>query len=118
MPKGMKKGGGNFSRAGFIQKDEDGNLLLCPFCKSTHIIKAGTDGSILQGRPQRYKCKSCNKKSCNPIVSTVFELESIHSEAEFTTEELIEQRLEVFKRRERRENQEEFLDKHEFISIK
>ncbi len=104
------KGGGNFSKAGFIQKDDEGNILLCPHCKSTHLIKSGTDGSILAGRPQRYKCKSCGRKSCNPIVSTQFELDSIHSESEFTTEELIEKRLEVFKRRERRENNEEFLD--------
>ena len=96
------KGGGNFSKAGFIQKDDEGNILLCPHCKSTHLIKSGTDGSILAGRPQRYKCKSCGRKSCNPIVSTQFELDSIHSESEFTNEELIEKRLEVFKRRERR----------------
>ena len=106
----IKDNGGNFSKAGFIQKDDEGNLLLCSSCKSTHIIKAGTDGKASDGRPQRYKCKSCGKKTTNPIVSTKFELASIHSEAEFTTEELIQQRLEVFKRRERRENNEEFLD--------
>ena len=27
------KGGGNFSKAGFIQKDDEGNILLCPHCK-------------------------------------------------------------------------------------
>jgi len=111
LPNGIQgKGGGNFSKSGFIQKDDEGNILLCPYCKSTHLIRNGTDGKISEGRPQRYKCKSCNKKSCNPIVSTSFELGSVHSEAEWTTEELIQQRLEVFKRRERRENNEEFLD--------
>lgn len=110
MSDNIKGKGGNFSKAGFIQKDDKGNLLLCPQCKSTHIIKSGTDGRFSEGRPQRYKCKSCGKKSVNPIISTQFELGSIHSESEFSTEELIQQRLEVFKRRERRENNEEFLD--------
>ena len=101
-------GGGNFSKAGFLQRDDEGNILLCPHCKSTHLIKAGTDGKFGQGRPQRYKCKACGKKSVNPIVSSPYEKDSIHSEDEFTTDELIEQRLEVFKRRERKENQEQF----------
>lgn len=102
------KGGGNFSNTGFLQRDECGNILLCPYCKSTHLIRAGTDGGI--GSPQRYKCKSCGKKTVNPIVSKEYEIDSIHSEAEFSTEELIQQRLEVFKRREKREKDEDFLD--------
>ena len=107
------KGGGNFSKAGFIQKDNDGNILLCSFCKSTHIIRNGTDRetNATSSRPQRYKCKNCGKKTVHPLVAkTDFEVQSKHGEAEFSTEELINLRVDVFRRRERRENNEEFLD--------
>ena len=37
-------GGGNFSKVGKIQRDEKGNVLTCPSCGSTHLIRNGTDG--------------------------------------------------------------------------
>ena len=46
MRKGQSgEGGGNFSNLKKIQRDDFGNVLLCPHCHSTHLIRAGNDGS-------------------------------------------------------------------------
>ncbi len=48
--------GGNYGRIGVIQKNENGDMLVCPHCESSHIIKAGTDGTEHQRK--RFKCKT------------------------------------------------------------
>ncbi len=46
--------GGNLSRVGIIQRDDDGNALRCPHCKSEHLIKNGHDGT--ERKVRRWKC--------------------------------------------------------------
>jgi DNA-directed RNA polymerase subunit RPC12/RpoP len=60
--------GGNLSRIGKLQRDSEGNVLQCPHCGSTHLIKAGHDGTT-KNAPQRYRCKDCNKKTVNPLIA-------------------------------------------------
>ena len=60
--------GGNYSRIGVIQRNEDGDMLVCPSCGSSHIIKAGTDGT--QHQRKRFRCKTCGKKTQNPKIQT------------------------------------------------
>ena len=99
--------GGNYSRIGVIQRNEDGDMLVCPSCGSSHIIKAGTDGT--QHQRKRFKCKTCGKKTQNPKVVKNYELQEM-SETDWSTEELIEQRTEVFKRKDARERKDEFIN--------
>jgi hypothetical protein len=101
--------GGNFSQVGKIQTDDFGNILQCPYCYSTHLIKCGNDGKT-KNSPQRFKCKACGKKTVNPKVSKQYEVENPFEEQEYTTEELIDKRIEVFKRREKKELNEDFLN--------
>jgi hypothetical protein len=103
----INNNGGNYSRVGIIQRDEDGNALCCPHCKSTHLIKAGTDGSEKQRK--RWKCRTCNKKTQNPEVIKNYELEQTEN-LDWSTEELINARTEVFKRKEAREKSEQFIN--------
>ena len=63
--------GGNFSKVGIIQRDEDGNALQCPSCDSTHLIKAGSCGTEKQKK--RWKCRTCNKKTQNPKIIKNYE---------------------------------------------
>ena len=103
------EGGGNFSKAGKVQRDDMGNILFCPHCKSTHLIKAGTDGSY--GAPERYKCKSCGKKTVHPIVGKEeFIVENPFSEEEMSTEELLDQRIRAFNYREKLDKSQQFLN--------
>jgi len=90
----INNNGGNYSRVGIIQRNEDGDALCCPHCKSTHLIKAGTDGSEKQRK--RWKCRTCNKKTSNPEVIKNYELEQTEN-LDWSTEELINARTEVFK---------------------
>ena len=53
--------GGNFSNVNILQLDNDGNMLACPTCGSTHLIKRGKDKNTV-GEPQRYQCRDCKKK--------------------------------------------------------
>ena len=38
--------GGNFSNVDILQLDSDGNMLACPTCGSTHLIKRGKDSTL------------------------------------------------------------------------
>lgn len=105
----MKNNGGNFSKVGKIQRDEKGNVLTCPSCGSTHLIRNGTDGSY--SAPQRWKCKACGKKTVNPTISSNYEIENPFTESDWDdVDDLVNHRLKVFERREKRETKEEFLD--------
>ena len=102
-------GGGNFSKVGKIQRDEKGNVLTCPSCGSTHLIKSGTDGGY--SSPQRWKCKACGKKTVNPTYSSNYEIENPFTESDWDdVDDLLEHRLKVFQRKEKRETSEEFLN--------
>jgi hypothetical protein len=107
MTNQIHNNGGNYSRVGIIQRNEDGDALCCPHCKSTHLIKAGTDGSEKQRK--RWKCRTCNKKTSNPEVIKNYELEEAQN-LDWSTEELINARTEVFKRKEAREKSEKFIN--------
>ena len=101
--------GGNMSRIGRLQRDGEGNILSCPSCGSTHLIKAGTDGSTTNA-PQRYRCKSCNKKTVNPMVSKLAQIENKFAEGDWDIDELLKLRVKVFEKRDKREKNEEFLN--------
>jgi hypothetical protein len=105
-----QKGSGNFSNLKGIRKDDEGNILSCPKCGSFHLIKQGTDGRRGLGAPKRWKCKQCNYKTAHPKQSTAYELLGEKEEPEWTTEELLNHREDTFLRRQRRENNEDFLD--------
>ena len=57
--------GGNFSNSVEQQIDEDGNILQCPKCGSTHLIKRGKAKST-QSLPQRYQCRDCGFRTVHP----------------------------------------------------
>jgi|TARA_X000000368_G_C23000242_1_gene698618 hypothetical protein len=103
----INNNGGNYSRVGIIQRDEDGNALQCPHCDSTHLIKAGTCGTHKQRK--RWKCRTCNKKTVSPKIIKNYELEEAEN-LDWSTEELINARTEVFKRKEAREKSEKFVN--------
>ena len=63
----LHNNGGNFTNVGVVQLDDEGNMLTCPHCGSTHIIKRGKDKHIV-GTPQRYECRDCGKKTNKPKV--------------------------------------------------
>ena len=111
MRKGQSgEGGGNFSNLKKIQRDDFGNVLLCPHCHSTHLIRAGNDGST-QNAPQRWKCKSCGRKTVNPIVSKNYEIENPFKDSDWdSVDDLVESRIKRYEKRERREKNEEFLN--------
>ncbi len=48
----LHNNGGNFTNVGVVQLDDEGNMLSCPHCGSTHIIKRGKDTDII-GKHQR-----------------------------------------------------------------
>ena len=101
----MKNNGGNFSKVGKIQRDEKGNVLTCPTCGSTHLIRNGTDGSY--SAPQRWKCKACGKKTVNPTISNNYEIENPFTESDWDdVDDLVNHRLKGFERREKRETKE------------
>ena len=43
---------------------KDKNLLICPKCKSTRIVKNGLRKTDKRGKIQRYICKECNHSFC------------------------------------------------------
>lgn len=45
----------------------ENNKVMCPFCKSNHIVKNGKNKS----KVQTYKCKACNKRF-NDLTGTLF----------------------------------------------
>ena len=105
----MNKGkSGNYSNLKHFQQDDEGNILQCPQCKSTHLIKQGNDGRPYS--PQRYKCKDCGRKSCNPIVSTEYEIDQQLISSERSVEELIAHREAEFERMERSEQSKDFIN--------
>ena len=101
--------GGNYTKLIEQQHDEDNNLLSCPKCNSTHLIKRGKDTKT-QGQPQRYQCRDCGHKTVHPKKCMNFEVENPFTEEEIPTDELIQQRIDVFNRKEKREKNEEFLN--------
>ena len=101
--------GGNYTNLVQQQHDEDNNLLSCPKCGSTHLIKKGRD-SKTQGQPQRYQCSECGHKTVHPKKCMNYEVDNPFTEEEIPTDELIQQRIDVFNRKEKRENNEEFLN--------
>ena len=103
----INNNGGNYSRVGIIQRDEDGNALQCPHCESTHLIKAGHCGT--EKKRKRWKCRTCNKKTVSPKITKNYELEEAQN-LDWSTEELINARTEVFKRKEAREKSEKFIN--------
>ena len=58
----LHNNGGNFTNVGVVQLDDEGNMLTCPTCGSTHIIKRGKDKHIV-GKPQRYECRDCGNSN-------------------------------------------------------
>ena len=102
--------GGNFTKINKPQRDSKGNILRCPHCHSTFLTKAGNDGG--QGAKQRYKCGECGRKTVDPLISKVkHTFEKINPESpEWTADELLEHRCRVFKKREAKEINEEFLN--------
>ena len=105
----IHESGGNFKNLVDNTYDEDGNLLSCPRCGCTHLIKKGKDTKT-QGQPRRYQCKDCGFKTARPKRTSNFILENEFIDTEIPTEELVQQRIDVFNRKERRENNEEFLN--------
>ena len=57
----LHNNGGNFTNVGVVQLDDEGNMLTCPTCGSTHIIKRGKDKHIV-GTPQRYEGRSTSRE--------------------------------------------------------
>ena len=96
--KGTK--GGNLNNLKKIQRDSEGNVLQCPFCFSTHLIRNGNDGNT-SNAPQRWKCKACGKKTVNPKVSTKYEIENPFTESDWDcVDDLVNHRLKVFEKKE------------------
>ena len=91
----INNNGGNYTRVGIIQRDEDGNALACPHCGSTHLIKAGDCGT--HKRKQRWKCRTCGKKTVSPKAVKNYDLEQVE-DTDWSTEELINQRTEELAR--------------------
>ena len=73
--------GGNYTKLIEQQHDEDNNLLSCPKCNSTHLIKRGKDTKT-QGQPQRYQCRDCGHKTVHPKKCMNFEVENPFTEEE------------------------------------
>ena len=105
----LHNNGGNFTNVGVVQLDDEGNMLTCPTCGSTHIIKRGKDKHIV-GTPQRYECRDCGKKTNKPKVTKRFELQNDFTDEEIATEDLVKLRVDTFNRKENRENNEKFLN--------
>ena len=57
--------GGNYIRIKEEQRDEDGIILQCPKCGSTHLIKRGRARNT-QSLPQRYECRDCGIRTVHP----------------------------------------------------
>ena len=72
----IHESGGNFKNLVDNTYDEDGNLLSCPRCGCTHLIKKGKDTKT-QGQPRRYQCKDCGFKTARPKRTSNFILESL-----------------------------------------
>ena len=104
--------GGNYSKIVDLQRDDDGNILQCPKCSSTYLIKRGKARNT-QSLPQRYQCRDCEFRTVHPKKSMKnknYKLENTFKEDEISTEDLVKLRLDNFERKEKREKNEEFLN--------
>jgi predicted RNA-binding Zn-ribbon protein involved in translation (DUF1610 family) len=104
--------GGNYSKIVDLQRDDDGNILQCPKCSSTYLVKRGKVRST-QSLPQRYQCRDCGFRTVHPKKSMNnknYKVENTFKEDEISTEDLVKLRLDNFERKEKREKNEEFLN--------